>query len=279
MNRYLLSFISLILFLSTLPSGGTELKSENYQLELKGEKTFRFEYRKLEGAYDGFIPGFLREENLNLELTGNIGNKTKINGAFQDVESQEGIETSYLNINNPFYEVELGRFETSLNNAALVMPRKMIDGAHLKIRPGDFTFTGIASKSRNFPKLERFFYIGAGEYKLSASPVVYGSESIRLEAETLRRIVDYQMNYVDGSFVLTPSFISRAELLGIDESNQLTVMYEYEDIGQNPAIGAFQAAWTPDEDRSIAVSGLWTNKDSSLFIGGFNIVESPQHHR
>lgn len=262
-----------VVLFAALPILGVELRAEDYHLVLKGEKLFDFLYRDKQGELTGFTAGFERREHLRLDLSGNIGNRTKVSGTFEDAPTQEEPPTSRLEVENPAFRIRLGRFASDAGGTASALAGRTLDGGQVSVLRNNWSLTLLGSRAGGHARNERFLFQGAGEYRLEGAPLLSGSEQVFINRNRLTKDKDYRIDYLAGSILLTPDFLIEAKRNGYGVNDRLTVLYESNDDSMRPQILAGWLAYAPDSMRLVEISairqkGATQSSDSALYVGG-----------
>ncbi len=253
-NRFAL-FLTFLLC-AAIPGYGLELRGEDYHLELKGEKIFALQHRSKIGGMEGFSTGFLRREHLQLNLSGNLGNHTKVDGQFEDAQSEAEPSIARLCVDNPAFRFRLGQFETDAGGPVSALSGRTLQGGQATLIRNHWSLTLLGSRAGGRAQSERFSFRGAGEYNLAGAPVLPGSERVFLNRILLQKERDYRLDAMAGTILLTPEFLIRAGHDGIGSQDIMSVVYETDDFESRPRIRAGWLTYSPDSMRLFEMSAL-----------------------
>lgn len=229
-----LVLLLLMLVVDVLPAAaalaGTRKIPDYKPLEIYGEKLFVIDDVDVQGNLGRFatenyeaVPGFRYSSQLRLTLDGNVAQNIRLNAQIDDTNLQKEDKQITVNIHGKQFLATLGDFQTSFADTNFTLNTKKLKGMEFyawQPRLGEMTLIASRSEGKNRTQL----FTGAGmqaEFLLASTPVVKGSETLKLDGRPLRRGTDYTIDYEEGSFALDQ------KLLPLESRNRLEMEYEY----------------------------------------------------
>jgi hypothetical protein len=228
------------------------------KLEIWGTREMEFNDYRYKGDFNHFIqrnPQVITDTKFNqhtrINVRGQLGKGTSINAVFDDSGDRDADENILMNINGNDFELALGRISLQLKGTKYVLNNKKALGAYFKKNFGRLESSVLMSRSEGKEEREQFFGQGLQrEYVLANTPVVPGSEKIRLDGRELQPGIDYRFDYEGGSFQLDQT------LLPVEETSRLIVEYESSRDGgafKNRVFGS-RHVWNFDENMNVGIS-------------------------
>ncbi len=160
-------------------------------------------------------------------------------------ESRHGHEAEsrypvYVKLERRAAQILFGDFATQLGGGTLTAYNRMLSGLRGTLGTERYTAVGFAAEtSQSFVKDELAANGTTGPYRLTGAPVVRNSESVRLEirertrpdrvleTESLRRWIDYDIDYASGELVFR-----RPVDVADDAFNERVIVIDYETVGE-----------------------------------------------
>lgn len=182
----------------------------------------------------------------------------------------------YLKLERQQFYAIFGDFDTGLSTTDLTRYERRFNGVRSEYQGERFAYNVFASDTgQSFVRDELQGDGTSGLYRLSASPIIGNSETVRIEvrdrfdsaqvlsSQTLVRFLDYNIDYFDGSIFFKKPVPSRDA-----EFNLIYIVAEYESLsssGDEIVAGGRAAVRTAGDTVELGVS--YVNDDQQLSGG------------
>ncbi|MBI4865488.1 MAG: hypothetical protein HY816_00915 [Candidatus Wallbacteria bacterium] len=204
------------------------------ELEVSGQKEFRFRGYEQSGSFNQFIqdnPLFLTdtgfEQSLRLDVTGTVFDNVKLELSFDDsLESRED-QKLLASVDGRVWDLAAGRMPLLLDDTKYLLFNKRALGVTATGLLGKHLVTLMAARPEGRQHRQTFRGNGSQqEFLLTDASgrrnirVVQGSDLVQLDSRRLERGRDYDVDYEEGSVIL------RHYLLPIEPTSLITVEFE-----------------------------------------------------
>lgn len=228
------------------------------ELKITGRKNINFNYREYRGGVAPYFysSGYTRQESLSLKLAGQLENTVKVEGDFY--QSDQELESTYsLKLATEQMELFLGDFSAQLPETQFLLRDRMLSGGRFI---ADFITAGgvaLAAASKGVARYERFYGNRTqGPYTLGAAPVVFSSETVRLNKQPQTRGTDYTLDYYTGQI----KFLKQS----VDDIALIEVTYESRQTVYSRSLYAGRAWGKPLEWLRLAASAAHEEDPASV---------------
>lgn len=228
------------------------------ELKISGRKNINFNYREYRGGVAPYFysSGYTRQESLSLKLAGQLENTVKVEGDFY--QSDQELESTYsLKLATDQMELFLGDFSAQLPDTQFLLRDRTLSGGRFT---ADFETAGgvaLAAASKGVARYERFYGNRTqGPYTLGAAPVVFSSETVRVNKQPQTRGADYTLDYYTGQL----KFLKHS----IDDITLVEVTYESRQTVYSRSLYAGRAWGKPLEWLRVAASAAHEEDPASV---------------
>ncbi|MEW6516076.1 MAG: LysM peptidoglycan-binding domain-containing protein [candidate division FCPU426 bacterium] len=195
------------------------------ELKITGRKNINFNYREYRGGVAPyyFSSGYTRQESLHLKLAGQLENTVKVEGDFY--QSDQELESTYsLKLATDHMELFLGDFTALLPDTQFLLRDRSLSGGRFSADFGNVGGVAMAAAAKGVARYERFYGNRTqGPYALGSAPVVFGSETVRLNKRPLTRGEDYTLDYYTGQVKFLKSSVDDISLVEVTYESRQTV--------------------------------------------------------
>ncbi|MHB8157113.1 MAG: hypothetical protein ACYDEQ_06930 [Desulfocucumaceae bacterium] len=202
----------------------TGAEKENY-MKITGLRSFSYlSRRKVTGVNPiGFTPYSMRQDLLKMRVDGRLNNSLDIAGDVMQSSTPGEEELLSFLVKGARGEVTLGKYERALEGSEFTSIEKTLSGVKAGGGYKAVDAKAIYASPEGSFILERIPGNGTqGPYQLQNSPMVYGSEKVKLvdgiNSASLQKGVDYTVDYTGGTIQLLKRVAN--------SNNYLEVQYE-----------------------------------------------------
>lgn len=210
----------------TLDTAKTKASGENF-IKITGMRSFSYlSRRKVSGTNPiGFTPYSMRQDLLKMRVDGRLNNSLDIAGDVMQSSSPGEEELLSFLVKGASGEITLGKYERALEGSEFTSIEKTLSG----VKASGWYKAGEAKAIYASPEgsfiLERIPGNGTqGPYQLQNSPMVFGSEKIRLfnglNSVDLQKGVDYTVDYTGGTIQLLKRVANTGDFLEVQYERQ-----------------------------------------------------------
>ncbi|MDI6738985.1 MAG: hypothetical protein QME74_01300, partial [Candidatus Edwardsbacteria bacterium] len=205
----------------------TSVINQDTYIKISGLRSFSFQSRrKVSGTTPyAFVPYRMRQDLLKMRVDGRLRKSVDVAGDVLQSSVPGEEELMSFMVKGAKGEVFWGRYDRALEGGEFASVEKSLNGIRAKGAYRRLNAEGIYATPEGRFGLERLRGNGTqGPYQLGASPVVYGSEKIKIvrgvNAVTLQKGIDYSIDYTGGSVLLIKNIVDPDEYLEIQYESQ-----------------------------------------------------------
>lgn len=214
---------AILLFLLSSPLWGKP------NLTISGSATFSYHSSKVVSgsgqvfASDNYFLSRKFNQYTSLHISGELMPRLKIEANISDYGFSNIDNTWVLTYEAPFGNISVGDMNVSLGPGPLALFNRRLQGVKVEgsLRKGEVEYKLVGTRIRAGFKVDVIRgQDSTGPYYLSCSPVVDGSEVVKVDERVMVRGVDYTIDYLLGVINFSPVNI-------IPSTSTIVVSYEY----------------------------------------------------